>query len=116
MSYNDKKYIGEKIRKARVNAGMTQYELAEKIGITEKHISNIERGLNFLALNNFFKLIEILGISIEYFDVNVSHEKNSDKLALIEFIEQATDKELKAYNSIIKSFHDVVDEASKKKR
>ena len=56
MSYYDKKFIGEKIRKARLNAGLTQYELAERIGLTEKHMSSIERGLNFLALNNFFKL------------------------------------------------------------
>lgn len=92
MSYDDKKFIGEKIRKARLSAGLTQYELAEKIGLTEKHVSNIERGLNFFALNNFFRFIEVLGLSLEYFGVKTKPDGNSEKIALIDIIEDASRK------------------------
>ncbi len=114
MSYDDKKFIGEKIRKARLNAGLTQYELAEKIGLTEKHMSNIERGLNFLALNNFFRLIEELGLSLEYFGVNTKPEENLEKIELIDLIEDSSRKEIKAYKLLINAFHVVVNDVIKK--
>lgn len=114
MSYDDKKYIGEKIRKARINAGLTQYELAEKIGLTEKHMSNIERGLNFLALNNFFRLIEVLGLSLEYFGVRTKQENNLEKIELIDVVEDASKKQLKAYKLLIQAFNIVIDDVIKK--
>jgi transcriptional regulator with XRE-family HTH domain len=37
--------IGEIIRKKRIASGMTQKQLAEKVGLTNASVSNIEKGL-----------------------------------------------------------------------
>lgn len=51
----DKKYIAKILQNARKEKGLKQSQLAEKIGISEKHLSKIETGKNYLALDNFFK-------------------------------------------------------------
>lgn len=42
--YDDAKQLGTAAKKARLNAGLTQDQLAEQIGTTRKRIGNIERG------------------------------------------------------------------------
>ena len=69
--FNDKKFIGAKIKQARLTAKYSQCELAEKVGLSEKHISNIERGLNFPALDSFFKLCQVLNLSLEDFGLKI---------------------------------------------
>lgn len=38
--------IGKNIRRYRTQAKLTQYELAEKVGVHQKYVGNIERGQN----------------------------------------------------------------------
>ena len=47
--YEDKEFIGKKIKQFRIKAKLSQAELSEKIGMTEKNLSNIERGLQIPA-------------------------------------------------------------------
>ena len=54
--YDDKEFVGKKIKQLRTNAGLSQAELSEKIGMTEKNLSNIERGLQYPALNSFLNV------------------------------------------------------------
>jgi len=56
--------IGKFICRLRKEKKMTQSELAEKIGVTEKSISNWENGRNMPDLSLFKPLCEELGISI----------------------------------------------------
>lgn len=44
---NDKKIIGNKFKEYRKSKQLTQFELAEKVGLNEKQISRIEAGLNY---------------------------------------------------------------------
>lgn len=60
----DKKLIAKVIQEARRNAKMTQYELAEKIGISEKHLSKIETGKNYPTLDTFLKILSVLGLTL----------------------------------------------------
>ncbi len=97
MLFEDKKFIGIKLKQARVAANLSQGQLAEKIGISEKHISNIERGLNFPSLDTFFRLCIVLGLSLEYFGVEVAAQTNKDKETLLKKIYSASEKTLKTY-------------------
>ena len=56
------KTTGEKIREGRANLGITQTELAEKIGVTLRTISKYEKQ----GGANLQKLAEVLGVSIAY--------------------------------------------------
>jgi transcriptional regulator with XRE-family HTH domain len=42
-----KKGIGDRIRHARINAKMKQYDTAEKIGVSRAAVSNWELGLGY---------------------------------------------------------------------
>ena len=65
MSNVDKLYVGRVIRQKRKDLGLKQSELAEMVGISEKHLSKIETGKNYPALDNFFKMTEILKLSLK---------------------------------------------------
>lgn len=53
------------IAKLRKQHGMTQLELAEKMGVTDKAVSKWERDLSCPDINSIPKLAEILGVSVE---------------------------------------------------
>lgn len=60
-----KKTLGTMIAELRKQHGMTQLELAEKMGVTDKAVSKWERDLSCLDINSLPNLAEILGVSVE---------------------------------------------------
>ena len=60
----NQKKIGNFIAECRKQKKMTQYELGEKLGVTEKSISNWENGRNMPDLSLFKPLCEELNITI----------------------------------------------------
>ena len=56
--------IGKFIAKCRKDKKMTQSELAEKLGVTDKSIGNWENGRNMPDLSLFKPLCDVLGITI----------------------------------------------------
>ena len=51
--------LGVMLKEARVEAKMTQEELAAKTGTQKSYISRIERGLSDIQISTYYKLIEI---------------------------------------------------------
>ena len=76
----DKKFIADKIKEFRKKAGLTQTELAQKIGIGEKQISKIENYTNLPSLTTFFKIIDYLKIDISEFKINTIPLVNKNRL------------------------------------
>lgn len=62
----DKVAIGARLKEARNRCGVTQEQLAEKVGIGTTYISDIERGAKFPSLSLFIRIIDALGISSDY--------------------------------------------------
>ena len=62
-------YYGEILRDRRKEIGMTQKELAEKIGRNRTYINRIERGETDLQLSSFIRITDALGISVRL-DIN----------------------------------------------
>ena len=60
----DQEHIGKFIAECRKQKKMTQVELAEKLGVTEKSVSNWENGRNMPDLSLFKPICDILDISI----------------------------------------------------
>ena len=60
-----KKTLGMMISSLRKEKGMTQLELAEKMGVTDKAVSKWERDLSYPDLNSIPKLAEIFDVSVE---------------------------------------------------
>ena len=61
-----KKEMGMRIRVRRKKLLLTQEEIAEQLGVSVKHFSEVERGLTGLSIENLIKLSDILGISLDY--------------------------------------------------
>lgn len=57
--------IGERIRKRRLELGLTQRQLALGISDREQYISDWERGRRIPGLRNATKLAAALGISLD---------------------------------------------------
>ena len=56
--------IGEAIKDARIKAGMTQAELAERLGISPQAVSQYERGKKNPRLSTIQKFADALGIDV----------------------------------------------------
>lgn len=62
----NKKDFGKKLKAARIEAGYTQKQLAEAIGVCDKHISRYESGTRFPDLDTTLQRIcEALGVEFD---------------------------------------------------
>ncbi len=86
-----KKLLGENIKKYRKSLNLSQEELAEKLNISPKHLSNIERGRKFASAELIGKIALELGISVSSLFFDEKKLKNEDK---IKKIKKVIDKEL----------------------
>ena len=102
MIYDDKKFIGKISKNARKSAKLTQAELAEKIDMSEKNLGNIENGKQFPQINNFFRILEVLNLSVEDFGVNQKEKSDKIREDLIQSIYLLNDTELEIYLNILK--------------
>ena len=107
MIYDSKKFIGNIIKKARKKFGYTQADLSEKIGMSEKNLGNIENGKQYPLLNNFFRLLEILNLSIEDFGVNLAKTETPNKSKLLQEIFYLSEDEAKYYFEILSSISSI---------
>ena len=48
--------IGSNIKKARMREGVTQEDLAERIGVTSQHLSDLEQGLAGTSISTLMKI------------------------------------------------------------
>lgn len=62
---NVKQMIGMRIAELRNSKGFTQERLADKMEISSKYLSSIERGKENPTLDTLIKLSESLGVNIE---------------------------------------------------
>lgn len=61
----EKQTLGAKIAALRKECGMTQLELADKMGVTDKAVSKWERDLSCPDVNTIPKLAELFGVSVD---------------------------------------------------
>ena len=101
--YDDKEFIGKKIKQLRTKAQLSQAELSEKIGMTEKNLSNIERGLQVPALNSFLRLLNVLNVPLSEFGVISQDIENKNRDELIKEIYLSNTQEIDAYLNIIRT-------------
>jgi UDP-N-acetylglucosamine 1-carboxyvinyltransferase len=55
--------IGKRIREAREWRGMTQYELADKLGVTRPSVQMMERGAQRIHLHVILRIGAALGVA-----------------------------------------------------
>jgi len=58
--------VGERIRAARDQSGISVRELARRIDVSASHVSQVERGLASFSVRALYNVVSILGISMDY--------------------------------------------------
>lgn len=100
---SDKVVIGRKFKEYRKSKRLTQFELAEKVGLNEKQISRIEAGLNYPTYLTFIKLLEVLEINISDFIEQAPLTNNPLQDEVLHLIKTANNAELKMYLDVLKA-------------
>ena len=65
-----KTIFGENLKFYRKEKCLSQEQLAEKVNISVKHLSSIERGLNFVSVDLLEKLAHSVDVPVYYFFIN----------------------------------------------
>ena len=71
MAGMDKKAIGRRLKEYRRKAGLTQDELAEKVGLSPHYYSAIERGASFPRIEKLVLILNVIGASADQIFVDV---------------------------------------------
>ena len=69
MAMNQEEFgnaFGKRLRERRVNAGISQVEIATRAGIAQPDLSLLERGKKHVWVDTLFRLAETLNISADY--------------------------------------------------
>lgn len=100
-----KKSIGAKIKARRLNKGLTQYALAEKVNMDEKQLSRLEAGKHYPTLKTLLSLVKVLDMNLSDFD-DKDDLKSPEYYNLVDILKTSCNKDIKKYLSIIKIIKD----------
>lgn len=84
----DYKRLGERIREERLRLNLTQAVLAEAIDISDTYMGAIERGERSLTLDTLVRLVNRLGVTIDYMLADSVSDNDSN---IMEQFKQITD-------------------------
>lgn len=60
-------HVGKRVRQRRWMIGMTQQQLADKVGIKFQQIQKYETGMNRVSASRLWGIADALGVSISFF-------------------------------------------------
>lgn len=64
-SYLNMKMLGKRVRQGRLNKDMTQFALAEEIGVSQNFLGDIERGIKAPSITTAIRLANVLNMSLD---------------------------------------------------
>lgn len=76
-----RKSIGKKIKLARANSELTQEELAEKLSLSPRYISQLERGIAFGSATTIINLCNSLNITSDFLFEDLIKNTDSKKVS-----------------------------------
>ena len=76
--------FSERLKDLRKQAGLTQVDVAEKLGISQPAYASWERGVKKPTQENLVKIAQILNVSVDYLVGN--SEEKADELDNIELL------------------------------
>ena len=71
-------YVGGKIKLRRAVVGMSQTELANRLGITFQQVQKYEKGSNRVSASRLYQMAQILGVPVQFFFEDVSEISDID--------------------------------------
>lgn len=84
--------FSERLKKLRKDTGLTQVDVASKLGISQQAYASWERGAKKPTQDNLVKIAQILNVSVDYLVGN--SQETSDELDNIELLFRMNSKGL----------------------
>ena len=84
--------FSERLKKLRKDAGLTQVDVSEKLGISQPAYASWERGIKKPTQDNLVKIAQVLNVSVDYLVGN--SEEKVDELDNIELLFRMNSKGL----------------------
>lgn len=100
----DYKAIGVRVKGKRVQKAISQYELANIIGVSNPHISNIERGKTKVSLPTLIDIANALETTLdELVCDNVSQTKDIFIKEIADEMETCSTEEIRIVTDVVKA-------------
>lgn len=71
-------HVGKRIRHRRWMVGMTQQQLAEKVGIKFQQIQKYETGMNRVSASRLWDISDAMGNDVSFFFEGLSNQTEAD--------------------------------------
>lgn len=78
--------FSERLKDLRKQAGLTQVDVAEKLGISQPAYASWERGAKKPTQENLVKIAQILNVSVDYLVGNSNENIKDDELDNVELL------------------------------
>ena len=100
-TYLNLEMLGKRIKQGRLKLDLTQYALAEEVGVSQNFLGDIERGIKAPSITTSIRLANVLHISLDVlFAESLTNEVNeADDIVL-------TDKQLSLLKKVVKDIKD----------
>lgn len=110
MKYS-KELLGSRIKKFRKACGLSQEQLAEMVGIEQKHLSRLEVGKSYPTIDRLEKIATALNTPMGSFFDSGNKEANAERAAKIERMVRELNED---YQRIILKFAQILKEFNEK--
>ncbi len=80
---NIKKEVGSKIKNLRIKNGFTQEKLSELLNISQRALSSIELGKNFITSDTLEKILNVFNIELEDLFATNAYKEPDELIKLI---------------------------------
>jgi transcriptional regulator with XRE-family HTH domain len=78
-------FVGQKVRRLRKERGMTQSDLAARIGIIQSDLCRMEKGEYRVGLDTLFRILEVFGMNIgQFFEERTEVAAAAEESELVE--------------------------------
>lgn len=98
------KRLGGRIRKLRKSRGQTQEQLAQEAGVSDKYLSEVERGVSKVSVEVLDKVAS--GLNVELRDLlalDLEEDRKQMEDYLIRLIQGASDEQLVVLQRVVRA-------------
>jgi len=108
-------HIGQKFKEQRRRLGLSQFELAELVGIHEKQVYRIETGINTPSITTAIKILHALKMDIRVLDFENCENFNPIKDEIYSLLAKSPTEELILIKNIIQTIQSTKNLSTKEK-
>ncbi len=103
MSYVDYKEVGKRIANCRRELGLKQWQTEQKAGLSDKYLSNIERGMTVISIDVLMRLCDVLQTTPDalLLDAVTSDEDNDYLKSMTSRLRQMSSKQARLTLSLM---------------